>query len=198
MISLRDNAMATQRIPPRRRKDWVVSPTTTTTSASTSTNTAIATSITTSDETMSSYESTNITSTSTTGLLLLQDYRLLSTFHTKIMNPNNTIPNHHPSICIEWKPKCGFTTTSPFTKCRNKYYTSRYVLQQTLYQTRQLIKDWMIVTPSNESKEDGIMNTPNEPVVVTTNHTTTFQVSQYDPLDLFSNDPTRIQMPYDI
>ena len=188
LTSLRDHAIATQRIPSRRyHQDWLPSSTTTRSARSQKTTK------TTFYEPPSHETSTTTTaaapleSSNRTGMLLLPDYRILHTNHGQNYSNynNNIISSHRPdhSMCIELKPKCGFTTTSPFVQSHHKYTTSRYTLQQQLYQSGQLTKDWMTAISPNVAT-----NTNTSTMI-----SSSWEVSRYDPLDLFSNNALRIR-----
>ena len=162
-------------IPPRRRTDWYPSTDCSTTNTSSNNNNTMMT--------------TTVTSTfgdTTARVLVLPDYR----FHLPMTTGTTTTT----SICIEMKPKCGVTPVSPFiqSRRRNKYATSRFVLQQTLYQTRQLTKDWMPVE-KGPHESNGSSHCQERTVAADTSTTSTFERSDYDPLDLFSQHPTRIR-----
>jgi hypothetical protein len=133
MASLRDNALATQRIPPCRRPDWLPIINT-------------------------KQQCREASSSNHTAMLLLPDYRLLQPNITTspIPQPSSHSGDHSICIAIELKPKCGMTSLSPLITDHRKYITSRYVLQQKLYQTGQFTKDWvimmtLIVSLNNES-----------------------------------------------
>jgi inositol-pentakisphosphate 2-kinase len=90
----------------------------------------------------------------------------------RITNENQSHNVHEQCVSVEIKPKAGYWTISPLAAGTAKYRVTRFVLQQNLYKSGSLIKDWM--------KKDN-------------NGSSSFRKSAYDPLDLFSDDFDKIQ-----
>ncbi|CAJ1940334.1 unnamed protein product [Cylindrotheca closterium] len=102
---------------------------------------------------------------------LIPDYRMLPVTPTKD-DDTHLIPAT-AVLSVELKPKAGYLACSPLVqpKHRIKYQHSRYVLKQKLYQLEQ-----QEVIRSGWSSADGQV-----------------QQSHFDPLNLYSGDPERIQ-----
>lgn len=96
--------------------------------------------------------------------LLLRDYRFFTS--------NADIPDAKQAICLEIKPKAGYTAISPLISEQRlaKFSKSRFtLLKQAYLEGRLQTKDWMDASDSS------------------------YEGSLYDPLDLFSNDADRIR-----
>ena len=94
---------------------------------------------------------------------LWSDYRLLHTLDGTFAD--------RATFCFEVKPKAGYLSVSPLVdpKRRIKYLVSRFRIFQHLTEQKNFCKSWM--------KPDNLA---------------TFQVSLYDPVDLFSGERERI------
>jgi Inositol-pentakisphosphate 2-kinase len=165
LVGLRQRALDSGRIPIRRVGDWKIAEG----ASSSSTHRA--------EPTPFGY--------------LLPDYRLFVRGSPPL--PNKVPPTLSQSLpfakcpisVLTWelKPKAGYTAISPLVVPgrRSKFLQSRFTLLQKVYAEGQVTKGWM-------AKD-------NVPTVdsTTTAGTAAFQVSCYDPLDLFSGNLLRIQ-----
>jgi hypothetical protein len=100
------------------------------------------------------------------------------------------------TISIEIKPKAGYKAFSPLVDPmhRIKYQETRFSLSQQLYAQGHIQKGWTlqdtVKTRNHDEKKDATTSAgTSTPRTISR----PFQVSAYDPMDLFSTVPSRIQ-----
>jgi hypothetical protein len=115
---------------------------------------------------------------------ILYDYRSLP--------PNNTTTNNNnttklPCLSMELKPKAGYLAFSPLVhpQHRIKYCKSRFGLLQRLHQQGNIQKGWASSGSTSSCS------------TTTTSSSSRHQASDYDPMDLFSNNVDRMKTAVD-
>jgi Inositol-pentakisphosphate 2-kinase len=99
------------------------------------------------------------------------------------------------TLCLELKPKAGYIAISPLVHEDRfvKYSTTRFELQQQLYQAGMIRKRWMTNDQQSTTTTATTSNTISTSSCTTTTTSSSRSRSWYNPLDLFSGETHRIR-----